>query len=69
MEVGLAVGNKTLGAVQGLWMGWCFYGASVLGTEQLSEEVNAAALMVINTVLREFTFFNVPSPALLCALV
>lgn len=38
---------------------WCFYGAGVLCSEELSEEVNTVALMVINTFLREFTFFNV----------
>lgn len=56
---GLAIGHKTLGAVKGLWMTWCFYGPAVLCAEELSDEVNAVALMVINTVLREFTFFNV----------
>lgn len=64
---GLAAGRETLGAVKGLWMSWCFYGAGGLCTEELSEEVNAAALMVINTVLREFTFLTFP--ALLCAVV
>lgn len=64
---GLAAGRETLGAVEGLWMSSCFYGAGGLCTEELSEEVNAAALMVINTVLREFTFLTFP--ALLCAVV
>lgn len=56
---GRVVGSKARGAVKGLWMSWCFYGPGVLCTEELSEEVNGAALMVVNTVLREFAFFNV----------
>lgn len=43
-----------------LWSWWAVHRGAL-------EEVKAAALMVINTVLREFTFLTFP--ALLCAVV
>lgn len=51
-------------------MTWCFYRSAVLHAVELSGEVNAVALMAINTVVKEFTLFRVlPYPTVLHVVV